>query len=1534
VISDKSPGSDEYLVKYLPDDYRPVASISTTVDAKLAEAVKDARLTFVMIKPDGMKDLDAILSKLNGNNERDIVYQSQPIRLIRETAEQFYKEYEKRDFYAPLIKYMMSGEVIPILIRSKKEDAISDIRGIVGPITGVDKATGGKVQGTIRGDMMTDSDRNSQPITNRIHASDSIANVIREASIVLGKDRLEEVIAGLQRKALTGETQVAPKPTISEPIAEVKAPAQTFIVKAIFNSLTGKMFSIDPFAAILAVGGAASGLEWLREFVFEHEGITVLLVVTAVIVITLLTILLSNRQDKLDEKLFETDSIIQKIRSKISRPLRIDEALKLRKDAKRMIAQYRDFDVFYAPAVTHYEKNPAASDEYYYDYDGPPRVGLVTDKQEVIEIIAPKPIKNPAEPVMSKVRDEVGIKSLQTDEEINKLPVLCAGALNSPPISKTVKDVFSEEDLVRIHKLIKANDIHAEKVVLEPVRWELDPDSDRWFEGKVSVKLVLQGQGEEEKRSMKIGETSFAIFGGFGGDGLWPQRTNYDDVVCCLYHVNMFDRRPVKPTAIWDVSQTDTSIPKTTQEGKSDKSTTLNSVNPFAIGLGVVGIASILSTLKDFAFAHPIIAGIAAIGVVGLLGVLYLVFYMISSDGSNEPPQYVPLSEEERLIASNGGAWNIRDDERDDELERLRNIKKSLGEIDDRDTTLQSINPFAIGLGVVGLASILSAAKDLAFAHPIIAGVVALGIGVAAFFAIWRIFFPINWYIWRMKSNSYSVQTSIRHALIKIGTPAVPSLIKALASEDPIVRTNAAWALGAIKDPRAVEYLIELSKDNSDSFQVASAAKEALRTIRSDAAQQVKASKNTTAKFITMMVNKDLQGLDFKDVEKAIASGKTAIAEVSVDWAKKIKETYPNDVYTIFVSPLSEEQIRERMQNKGQTREEVIFEEMKERQKERAVEKPTSEEKQLARAQAAVIEMTRQNEYDTVIVNSELKDLEKDNARWAGDEGAKVVAQFMSAIDNARKSGKKLILYSGPSATGKGPLWNQVKQKHENEFSRIVLYTTRAPRPGEVEGVDYYFRTVEQLLQPALMGSGEGMGQKANLIGPNCKIFPENADISASTLEQGAQALRVPEGSKITGFTIRGGASYKSDFADLRGGVMKFDSDRSNIPVAIEGIEIPSANTLMDRKSLDRAIAKNGADKTIPFKQINAKGEELVLVHSSYCHPDQLLLPQGSFTNTSFKAEFSGFKGHRAFENGVLYIEEDESAKEKAEGRVYMVVPPDTCKSVVIKLKEGGFIIRQKDLAPINLGQGGDERQAAPATKQLFDLVEKSVKYDGAKATAAQADAHSIIGSVIVLARKAKLEGQNLVIGLETEWIPGINEGTGYGSQHDAMNLLLKEIKSIGDTLRGLGLDNVEVVEGSSQTLSETLLGKAKSNLSNVVVLASAGTINSASFEALRSTPQEKRAFLAGVDPSDMMEHYKEHKKDMELMGQLLEIKIMEMLSITLQLAVGKTPPNTPLIFSYDEVRRIVIFMPKPEAVDYRVLEDANKGRVAALRAA
>ncbi len=54
-----------------------------------------------------------------------------------------------------------------------------------------------------------------------------------------------------------------------------------------------------------------------------------------------------------------------------------------------------------------------------------------------------------------------------------------------------------------------------------------------------------------------------------------------------------------------------------------------------------------------------------------------------------------------------------------------------------------------------------------------------------------------------------------------------------------------------------------------------------------------------------------------------------------------------------------------------------------------------------------------------------------------------------------------LFIISGPSGAGKGTIYNRILEL-KPEMKKSVSVTTRAPRPGEIEGVHYYFRTLEQ----------------------------------------------------------------------------------------------------------------------------------------------------------------------------------------------------------------------------------------------------------------------------------------------------------------------------------------------------------------------------------------------------------------------------------------------------------------------------------------
>ncbi|MGD9580349.1 MAG: guanylate kinase [Vampirovibrionia bacterium] len=54
-----------------------------------------------------------------------------------------------------------------------------------------------------------------------------------------------------------------------------------------------------------------------------------------------------------------------------------------------------------------------------------------------------------------------------------------------------------------------------------------------------------------------------------------------------------------------------------------------------------------------------------------------------------------------------------------------------------------------------------------------------------------------------------------------------------------------------------------------------------------------------------------------------------------------------------------------------------------------------------------------------------------------------------------------VIVLTGPSGVGKGTIVKQILKKHDDVVLSVSA-TTRKPRPGETDGVEYYFKSVEE----------------------------------------------------------------------------------------------------------------------------------------------------------------------------------------------------------------------------------------------------------------------------------------------------------------------------------------------------------------------------------------------------------------------------------------------------------------------------------------
>jgi guanylate kinase len=90
----------------------------------------------------------------------------------------------------------------------------------------------------------------------------------------------------------------------------------------------------------------------------------------------------------------------------------------------------------------------------------------------------------------------------------------------------------------------------------------------------------------------------------------------------------------------------------------------------------------------------------------------------------------------------------------------------------------------------------------------------------------------------------------------------------------------------------------------------------------------------------------------------------------------------------------------------------------------------------------------------------------------------------------------RLIILSGPSCVGKGPLdtaFSKFYPERAANLHKLVLYNCRSPRPGEVDGRDYYFRSREEI---------DGFREKETFI-----VLDVRGDLQAVDLNDAEKAL-------------------------------------------------------------------------------------------------------------------------------------------------------------------------------------------------------------------------------------------------------------------------------------------------------------------------------------------------------------------------------------------------------------------------------------------
>ena len=110
-----------------------------------------------------------------------------------------------------------------------------------------------------------------------------------------------------------------------------------------------------------------------------------------------------------------------------------------------------------------------------------------------------------------------------------------------------------------------------------------------------------------------------------------------------------------------------------------------------------------------------------------------------------------------------------------------------------------------------------------------------------------------------------------------------------------------------------------------------------------------------------------------------------------------------------------------------------------------------------------------------------------------------------------------LIVISGPSGAGKGTICKELLDKHNNIYISVSA-TTRSPRAGEVDGINYYFLTKESFEEKV---SQNGFLEYANVHGNFYGTPKVNVD---KMLEEGKDV--------ILEIDIQGALQVKENFSE------------------------------------------------------------------------------------------------------------------------------------------------------------------------------------------------------------------------------------------------------------------------------------------------------------------------------------------------------------------------------------------------------------------
>ncbi|MFH1790644.1 MAG: HEAT repeat domain-containing protein, partial [Candidatus Omnitrophota bacterium] len=360
--------------------------------------------------------------------------------------------------------------------------------------------------------------------------------------------------------------------------------------------------------------------------------------------------------------------------------------------------------------------------------------------------------------------------------------------------------------------------------------------------------------------------------------------------------------------------------------------------------------------------------------------------------------------------------------------------------------------------------------------------------------------------------------------------------------------------------------------------------------------------------------------------------------------------------------------------------------------------------------------------------------------------------------------------------------------------------------------------------------------------------------------------------------------------------------------------------------------------------------EEVVPESPWTLHHTKIIGPEGEIWDTEYD-ETGGTPAHTKHYAYLIINKKDSEPLRSSSPRVAIPAGAVECANAARAqvIETGNALIQNLNRAGLLSDMDAAELNEMMPTSQMSLVLERAIQRarvsDAAltdeerQAVQFLADnldrfeADAIMVCLIALMRKAERANDKLVIMLETDWIPGIQNTKSH--QRAAIGTLLREMGPLFGKING-----VEVVHKDSDEFMNAWITRAETfmtdteDFSNVIILGSKGSIGYIRNNVTSLLSVDKKPLLAEINTKLFDDYYKSHSIDS--ISEQLYMQIMEMLLITLEVAVRNPSdkPNHPLVDDYDPSNRIIYFLPLAEEMAYQLLRDRYEGKLKALRSA